>query len=189
MTDRDTDVWPDNRKELLAWFVFAAALVGLSVWFLHPGLLDRGTPRDVGPPEGVEAPEDGLAIGVEDRDYLNRIFAEQTTEVVYCGVLEDRVLGVALATMVESSAKAASYRREDCPPSPDGPVNVHTHPGRIEGLSATDVALLREHGYRYVCVQTDTIAARVGERTRALSCYGLGEDGEPHDVPVSVAAG
>ena len=177
MTERDTDVWPDNAKELLAWILFAAAVAAIYVWFAHPGLVGGGEPGDVAPPEGVESPEEGLAIGVEDRDYLNRIFSEQRTEVVYCGVVEDGVLGVSLATLVESKGESAAYRRRDCPPSPDGRVNVHTHPGHVGGLSETDEVLLRDHGYRYVCIQTGTIDADPGQRTERLECYTLdGED-------------
>lgn len=180
MHGRDAESPVLTRVSTVAALLLVGFMVGAGLVTVTP------EPSTSTVPDGVAAPSpDGssLLLASDDARYLDRIYREQTTEVVYCGLLHDRRLEPWLARLVATSPHGATFSAEDCPPSPDGVVNIHTHPGGATALSPADEVLLRERGYSHVCVQSGPTAGEPGTEADALTCYIL-RDGSPVEVPV-----
>lgn len=183
---------PRNRVETVVWLLLVAA-VAVQVWWLVAPELAGGVEgsggvqgsagADVSPPPAAE--DDRLFLTADDRDYLNRIYREQSHEVVYCGLLRDQRLVPWLADMTKREPDHAAYRLDNCPLRRATAIaNLHTHPAGDTRLSPTDEALLDEQ-YRYVCVQGGRIGADEGGTTSALACY-TETDAGTRRVPVEV---
>lgn len=188
MPQRDTDVWPDNWKESLV-AVLALAIIAIQfLWLTAPGLPFQladavGGPVDV---RDVEPVDDSLVIADADVRYINRIFREQTNEVVYCGIVDDGRIRPWLATLVENSPESASFRTQNCPVEEDQELaNIHTHPDGASGLSTADERLIADPRYDYVCVQTAAIE-ETPDGADHLVCYTRSASGATRRVPVVI---
>ena len=179
MTSRkDTDVWPDNLKEIGAWLFFITVILSMGVlWFSDPFFIHQlavGGSDTVADPgtDNIETPSGTvLTIAAEDAAYLDRIFEERSNEIGYCGFLKGRQLQPYLADTISATENSLEFSTANCPGSRPPRATIHTHPSGSLGLSMADRTNFIRKGYRYMCVQGGEISTGPGTKANALACY------------------
>lgn len=182
----DTDIWPDNLKEVGAWMFFIGVIAGmLALWSANPFFLHQlGSTSLVGSsgastvdatntPSDVRTPtqEERLYLQSEDASYLGRIAREGSHEVGFCGYLNGKVLSPWLANTVKSSSESLEFSTKNCPGSDDPPAFIHTHPSGSMGLSMQDRSHFVANSYRYMCIIGGEIDADIGDQSDKILCY------------------
>lgn len=174
----DRDVWPDNLKEVAAWFVFVFVIFSMGfLWYSDPYLIHHDPLEATNQLSSIEGAstagtdEAVLYITAEDAAYLNRIFVERSHEIGYCAFLKGNTLKPHLADTVTSSTESLEFSTANCPGYRRPPATIHTHPSGSVEPSPQDQVHFIDKGYRYMCIQAGEIATGPRTKTDALVCY------------------
>lgn len=175
---RDTDIWPDNRKEWAVSLVFVGGfLITVLLLLVYPavfqivgqflwGILAPGS-------GGVGSPgSQVLQIPSDDVQFLNRNFRHHTHMQAYCGLINDAGQMEAWAADIDrSSPTGVSFSVHNCPLQeyPAWAV-VLTHPNGNPAPTDADRDAFGSVDASYLCIQSGLITSS-DESAANLRCY------------------
>lgn len=189
---RDRDVWPDNRKEWVAWLVFVAVILSLvTLSITDPYYLQElsipGSSSGFEASGSYESGAEPLYLSPADAFYMSRIFEERDHEIGYCAIVDGRHLEPHLADTVSASDESLQFSTANCPSEPPG--TIHTHPNGNLGLSLQDRSNALARGQEFTCIQAGRITADPLQQVETVACYDPVATGDGYNwtrIPVVV---